>query len=234
MSEIQEEEEHFTLPILIAILILVIYTIAAPIFEKYHFHYIHESGLVMLLGILITLLIKIFSPSSDFTKSLGFDDELFFTFILPLIIFGAGYNLRRRSFFKYFMYIFLLGVVGTLIAFGWVAPITYLFSTYFDWFYLSSSKYTFGELVQVNGIPEGWNTNTTNYNDTLAEILSSDIANTTDTKLMPPIRLKFTMQDALMFASVISATDAVAALTFIQEDSEPKLFAILFGEGVVK
>lgn len=57
------EEEHLTLEIILATLILVLYTIAAPIFEKYHFHYIHESGLVMLLGIAITLLIKIVSPS---------------------------------------------------------------------------------------------------------------------------------------------------------------------------
>jgi NhaP-type Na+/H+ or K+/H+ antiporter len=48
-----------------------------------------------------------------------------------------------------------------------------------------------------------------------------------------PILLDFTMMDALSFAAVISATDAVAALTFIHEDTEPKLFAILFGEGVV-
>ena len=48
-----------------------------------------------------------------------------------------------------------------------------------------------------------------------------------------PILLDFTFMDALSFAAVISATDAVAALTFIHEDTEPKLFAILFGEGVV-
>lgn len=226
------EEQHLTLEVLIAILILVLYVIAAPIFEKYKFHYIHESGLVMILGILITLLIKIFSPKLDFTDSLGFDDELFFTFILPLIIFGAGYNLTRRYFFKYFMYIFLLGVVGTLIAFGTVCPVTYLFSQ-FDIFFLSSSKYTFAELAVMNGIPKGYETNATNYNDTIAEIMNSPLANVTNTKQMPPIQLKFTLTDALMFASVISATDAVAALTFIHEETEPKLFAILFGEGVV-
>ena len=32
--------------------------------------------------------------------------------------------------------------------------------------------------------------------------------------------------------AVISTTDAVA-LTFIHEDTEPKLFSILFGEGVI-
>lgn len=37
----------------------------------------------------------------------------------------------------------------------------------------------------------------------------------------------------MLFSSVISATDSVAALTFIKEETEPKLFAILFGEGVI-
>lgn len=221
-------EEHLTLEVLIAILVLILYTIAAPIFEKYHFHYIHESGLVMLLGILITILIKIISPSSDFTKSLGFDDEIFFTFILPLIIFGAGYNLRRRSFFKYFMYIFLLGVVGTLIAFGVVAPVTY-FANSFKIFYLSFSQYDYETLLRMNG----------ETNETIALIMSNITNNTTNniTNIEniknPPIQLDFSLQDIFLFAAVISATDAVAALTFIHEDTEPKLFAILFGEGVV-
>lgn len=225
-------EEHLTLEILIAILVLVLYTVAAPIFEKYHFHYIHESGLVMLLGIVITLLIKLISPSADFTKSLGFDDELFFTFILPLIIFGAGYNLKRRSFFKYFMYIFLLGVVGTLIAFGVVAPVTYLFNS-FKIFYLSFSQYDYETLLKMNGeTPE---TIASIMQNITAQINGSTVngTNTTSNVEYPPILLDFSLQDIFLFAAVISATDAVAALTFIHEDSEPKLFAILFGEGVV-
>jgi hypothetical protein len=55
---------------------------------------------------------------------------MFFTFILPPIIFAAGYNLRRKSFFKYFLYIFLFGVLGTILAFSTVAPLTYLFNQY--------------------------------------------------------------------------------------------------------
>ena len=45
--------------------------------------------------------------------------------------------------------------------------------------------------------------------------------------------LTFTVNEVLLFASVISATDAVAALAFVKEESDPKLFPILFGEGVV-
>lgn len=48
-----------------------------------------------------------------------------------------------------------------------------------------------------------------------------------------PSQLIFSTKEILLFASVISATDAVAALAFIKEDSDPKLFPILFGEGVV-
>ena len=227
-------EEHLSLEVLISVILLVLYVIAAPVFEKIHFHYMHESGMVMLLGIIITLLIKIFSPSSDFTNSLAFSDKIFFTYILPLIIFGAGYNLKRRSFFKYFMYIFLLGVIGTLIAFLWVAPVTFLFNK-FQRFMLSSSKYDYDSLVKYGGIPIDKNTRERliyPFNETY--IKNNNFNNTNFPNLKDnPILLDMSILDALKFAAVISATDAVAALTFIHEDSEPKLFSILFGEGVV-
>ena len=142
------EEEHLSLQVLLAVILLVLYVIAAPIFEKINFHYMHESGVIMLLGIGITLTFKFFIPSLDFTKSLAFSDKIFFTFVLPLIIFGAGYNLKKRQFFKYFTYIFLLGVVGTLIAFTWVAPLTYFFNQ-FNFFYLSYSKYDYASLMGI-------------------------------------------------------------------------------------
>jgi len=146
------EEEYLSLEALIAVILLIIYVIAAPIFEKIHFHYIHESGLVMLMGIAITLIFKFFIPSLDFTTSLAFSDKIFFTFVLPLVIFGAGYNLKKRQFFKYFFYIFLLGVVGTLIVFAWVSPITYFFNK-FNFFYLSYSKYDYPSLIKMGGVP---------------------------------------------------------------------------------
>ena len=297
-----EGEEHLSLQVLLAVILLVLYVIAAPIFEKVHFHYMHESGMVMLLGIAITLTFKFFIPSLDFTTSLAFSDKIFFTFVLPLIIFGAGYNLKKRQFFKYFTYIFLLGVVGTLIAFTWVAPVTY-FLNQFNFFYLSYSKYDYPSLIRMGGVPVDPVTkqrlniselNLTNDNEISTiqkyfvnkstsipyqmsknnsnilrylqeneepntEVKNEETENTDeentensnekkesseddlpeqimDSKVdleKHPILLDFTMMDALSFAAVISATDAVAALTFIHEDTEPKLFAILFGEGVV-
>ena len=255
-----EGEEHLSLQVLLAIILLVLYIIAAPIFEKIHFHYMHESGVVMLLGIGITLGFKFFIPSLDFTKSLAFNDKIFFTFVLPLIIFGAGYNLKKRQFFKYFTYIFLLGVVGTLIAFTWVAPLTYFFNQ-FNFFYLSYSKYDYASLIKMGGIPVDPETkqrlnisqlNLTydkkDVNSTIMSIIdhSSSVKkvflqeedNETEAKEEEdqkeqkeneeekkeaedeqsdnvdlknhPILLDFSLMDALSFAAVISATDAVA------------------------
>ena len=260
------ESEHLSLQVLLAVILLVLYVIAAPVFEKIHFHYMHESGVVMLLGIGITLTFKFFIPSLDFTKSLAFSDKIFFTFVLPLIIFGAGYNLKKRQFFKYFTYIFLLGVVGTLIAFTWVAPLTYFFNQ-FNFFYLSYSKYDYSSLIKMGGIPidpitkQRLNVSElnltfaqknihTNISSTMMNVVMNssfteknfiqDINNTEGEEEQKneesteeiinndfvdlkkhPILLDFSLMDALSFAAVISATDAVAALTFIHEDTEP-------------
>jgi len=48
---------------LIAIIILLVHTIASPIFEKFQFHYVHESGISMFLGMIVGLVSKLVSPN---------------------------------------------------------------------------------------------------------------------------------------------------------------------------
>ena len=226
----EEESQDLNLVTLLAILILMIYTVSAPIFEKIHFHYMHESGLCMIIGVIVSLIAIFFDPHTNFTKSINFSGEVFFTFVLPPIIFSAGYNLHRASFFKYFIYILSFGVFGTIMSFLWVAPLSLLFN-YFNFFYLPKSPSNFPENQKnISYIV----TNTTNL------IMANFLQNNTDNISLPNPDdsqnydyVHFTVAELLLFASVISATDTIAALTFIHEDSEPKLFAILFGEGVV-
>ncbi len=195
-----------------------------------------------------------------------FDSEIFFTFILPPIIFAAGYNLRRRSFFKYFLYIFLFGVVGTILTFLTVAPLTYIANKY------EMFSVTFGTDIEEMEEHNPFIHDNSFKNETIthfSRILSEEIINSAEGNLedenvkenydftdeekeknkeeshdkkdtqpeeKPEINyhiLHFSIKEILLFASVISATDTVAALTFIKEESEPKLFAILFGEGVI-
>ena len=165
----------------VAIIILIFYTIAAPIFQKFNFHYLHESGICMIVGTLIALVSKYIGNSDDSLNTfVKFDDEMFFNIVLPPIIFSAGYNLKKRAFFKYFFYIIAFGIFGTVISFLTVSALIH-YSNQFKFFYPFNL----------------------------------------DNKLI------------LLFASVIASTDTVAAMTFIKEDQMPKLFSILFGEGVL-
>jgi sodium/hydrogen exchanger-like protein 6/7 len=165
---------------------------------------------------------------------LKFDDEIFFTFILPPIIFAAGYNLRRRSFFKYFLYIFLFGVVGTMLCFSTVAPLTYLANKHHLFRVTYENKGRAEVEIRHLSVSDNSkeNTNELPIDPAVYESTSGD-GDVIEKEEGGPIILDFSVKQILLFSAVISATDTVAALTFIKEESEPKLFAILFGEGVI-
>ena len=238
----EESGDDLNLVTLLAIIILMIYTVAAPIFEKIHFHYMHESGLCMIIGVIVSLIAIFFDPHTNFTRSINFSGDVFFTFVLPPIIFSAGYNLRKASFFKYFIYILSFGVFGTIMSFLWVAPITLLFN-HFNLFYFPM-KFN-DENYNTNINKNLTRNNITNMTNMIINNIISNISqindNISSTNITPNINqdisdknyVHFSVTEILLFASVISATDTIAALTFINEDKEPKLFAILFGEGVV-
>jgi NhaP-type Na+/H+ or K+/H+ antiporter len=46
-----------------------------------------------------------------------FDENFFFYFVLPPIIFAAGYNIKRKEFFKNIKNIILFGVLSTILQF---------------------------------------------------------------------------------------------------------------------
>jgi hypothetical protein len=60
MSE--EEQKHLSLTSLILIVILMLYTVSAPAFHKWHFHYLHESGICMLVGVAVTYIVSFITP----------------------------------------------------------------------------------------------------------------------------------------------------------------------------
>lgn len=93
--------------------------------------------------------------------------------------------MRKKFFFKYFLYISIFGIVGTFINFLIVAPLTYF-----------ANK--FGFYGTIDNSP-----------------------------------LIFTLKEILLFSAIICSTDTLSALTFIKEKSQPKLFSIMFGEGVL-
>lgn len=71
------ENESLSLKTLLAVTILLIYIVSGKIFQKFNFHIMHESGLCMILGMIVSGIVYYFSPFTNFS--------IFFTFILPPI-----------------------------------------------------------------------------------------------------------------------------------------------------
>lgn len=91
----------------------------------------HETGVAILFGIPVGILLVYV-----FDKPLNFSNRIFFDFILPLIVFGAGYNLKRKRFFRNIGAIGMLGVLVTLFSFVSIGSALYYFSAQgyiFNW-----------------------------------------------------------------------------------------------------
>jgi NhaP-type Na+/H+ or K+/H+ antiporter len=101
-----------SLYLIAAILIMIGYAYFSIYREEYSIKFIHHSGFAILMGIGFGAVLKYF-----FNSTLEFTSAIFFDFMLPLIIFEQGYNMKRKRFFKNMGSIALFGFLGTIICF---------------------------------------------------------------------------------------------------------------------
>lgn len=76
----------------------------------------NESITALLLGLVsgaVVLLVR----RGQSSPILIFNEELFFIYLLPPIIFNAGFQVKKKQFFKNFSVILLFGIFGTIISF---------------------------------------------------------------------------------------------------------------------
>ncbi|XP_027098036.1 sodium/hydrogen exchanger 1-like [Coffea arabica] len=78
--------------------------------------WINESITALLIGLCSGIVILL-TTNGKSSRILEFDEQLFFIYLLPPIIFNAGFQVKKKQFFRNFMTIVLFGVVGTLISF---------------------------------------------------------------------------------------------------------------------
>ena len=116
---------QLSLATLVLSILLVFYIILGPLLKKFKIKMIKPSGIIMILGILITLTAKIKNPDSSFYKGFQFNRSFFFTFILPLIIFSSSYNSKIESILKYIRHILLFSISGTFFSFIFITVITF-------------------------------------------------------------------------------------------------------------
>ncbi|KAF7120125.1 hypothetical protein RHSIM_Rhsim13G0016800 [Rhododendron simsii] len=80
----------------------------------------NESITSLFIG-LGTGVVILLTSSGRKSHILEFDEQLFFIYLLPPIIFNAGFQVKKKQFFQNFMTIMSFGAVGTLISFAIIA-----------------------------------------------------------------------------------------------------------------
>ncbi|CAB4293369.1 unnamed protein product [Prunus armeniaca] len=79
--------------------------------------WMNESITALAIG-LCTGVIILLTTGGKSSHLLVFSEDLFFIYLLPPIIFNAGFQVKKKQFFRNFMTIMTFGAVGTLISFA--------------------------------------------------------------------------------------------------------------------
>ncbi|KAI3756108.1 hypothetical protein L1987_55922 [Smallanthus sonchifolius] len=78
--------------------------------------WMNESITALVIGLCTGVVILLISGGTS-SHLLVFSEDLFFIYLLPPIIFNAGFQVKKKQFFRNFMTIVLFGAVGTMISF---------------------------------------------------------------------------------------------------------------------
>ncbi|TXG65797.1 hypothetical protein EZV62_007072 [Acer yangbiense] len=77
--------------------------------------WMNESITALVIGVTTGVVILLISGGKS-SHLLVFSEDLFFIYLLPPIIFNAGFQVKKKQFFRNFITIILFGAVGTLIS----------------------------------------------------------------------------------------------------------------------
>ncbi|XP_059443189.1 sodium/hydrogen exchanger 4-like [Corylus avellana] len=100
-------------PLTVFVAVLCLCLIIGHLLEENR--WVNESITAILTGCLAGAIILVLSKGKN-SHILTFNEELFFIYLLPPIIFNAGFQVKKKHFFQNFLTIMLFGVVGVFIS----------------------------------------------------------------------------------------------------------------------
>lgn len=119
------EEQELGGTIIILIILLMISMILGYLLKKANFIYLHEAGVATIIGILFSGFLYLIGEDDYFAPVINLNVDFFLLFLLPPIIFEAGYNMDKKPFFKNFGGIMMYAFLGTFISAVVVSCIIY-------------------------------------------------------------------------------------------------------------
>ena len=105
--------ESLEIEVLLVAIILMFYLLAAQYLENKKCVFFHESIVSIAFGAIAGVTVYYLGEHEKIEFSTG----LFFYFVLPPIIFSAGYTLKSKRFFVNIGFITLYGFLGTFLSF---------------------------------------------------------------------------------------------------------------------
>ncbi|KAG2394717.1 Sodium/hydrogen exchanger 4 Na(+)/H(+) exchanger 4 [Vigna angularis] len=106
-------EHAQVVPISLFVAVLCLTLIIGHLFERNR--WINESIVAIIIGIIAGIILLLISKGKS-SRILTFNEELFFIYLLPPIIFNAGFQVKKKQFFHNFLTIMMFGVIGVFIS----------------------------------------------------------------------------------------------------------------------
>ncbi|KAE8723193.1 Sodium/hydrogen exchanger 2 [Hibiscus syriacus] len=173
--------------------------------------WMNESITALVIGLLTGVIILLASGGKS-SRLLVFSEDLFFIYLLPPIIFNAGFSVKKKQFFRNFITIMLFGAVGTLISCT-IISIAKWHRKGSDWFVDALLN-----IFEIN----------------LVVVIASFILQTGVIKFFKEMDIgSLDVGGFIAIGAIFAATDSVCTLQVLNQDETPLLYSLVFGEGVV-
>ncbi|KAM1754920.1 hypothetical protein ACFX12_007320 [Malus domestica] len=106
-------EHAQVIPVSLFVAVLCLCLVIGHLFEENR--WVNESITAIIIGCITGTIILLVSKGKS-SHILRFNEELFFIYLLPPIIFNAGFQVKKKKFFQNFLTIMMFGVIGVFIS----------------------------------------------------------------------------------------------------------------------